>query len=573
MTALSACDCGSALLPAADDAGSSGADSALVDATADAAAIDAAGLDATALDSAADAGTAAACTQLPAADQEGLVQTSQATLRGRRQDEGWAFLGVRYAAPPLGERRFARPAPPACEAEIVDATEVGSLCPQLGASMDVVGGDEDCLFLNVYVPARQDDAPLPVLLFIHGGANIMGGSPEPVAMGAIETGAYDGTAVARDGDAVVVSFNYRLGALGFLAHPALDEAGGGAGNWAVHDWIAALTWVRGNIAAFGGDPGRVTVFGESAGGLAVCTLLASPLARGLFHGAIMQSGGCDAPGRDHRATEATALAEDVGCDGADDVATCLRQVPAEELVRAPMPMATSTHTWWLPYGPTVDGVTLLDTPIAVVERGEHNAVPLIVGSNANETTLFYAGPSPITCLDLEVMYGVAYPDLRQEVSEVYPCSRGLVVHSTFIAATTDSQFTCQARRLARAARLNQSEPVYRYHFRDGADWGVFVTMGAFHAWELFYLFDSFDGMLYLPSAGETALGLYMRESWGRFAASADPDASAEDLWPAYEVAEDPVITLDETPLGGMIIGSDQGLVPECDFWDQHVPSP
>jgi para-nitrobenzyl esterase len=515
-----------------------------------------------------------ACSSLPAADKPDLVRTTRATLRGKLDGDTWVFSRVRYAAPPLSALRFALPAPPACEPSIVDATVDPSSCPQPNLVTGAVMGDEDCLFLNIWVPPHASSARLPVLFFIHGGGNYIGSGiwGTDLTQGGKLARVYEGGPLARGAGAVVVTINYRLGALGFLAHPALRTPDGGSGNWAVHDQLAALRWVRDNIAAFGGDPARVTIFGESAGGLAVCTLLASPLASGLFHSAVVQSGGCDAPTRDAREKDGQTTAAAVGCGGSvADIAACLRKAAVDDLVKAPMIEAPALRNWFLPYGPTIDGVALAGQPLAVIAQGKHNHVPLIVGTNLQESAIFLLGTIVPTCAAYETELAKAFPGVSSAVLAKYPCKL-LAPKQNLIAARTAASFTCDARRLARAARSNQTQGVYRYHFRDGMNGGLFLAVGAAHAVELFYLFDSFGAVLYSPSMAESEIGAFMRTSWGSLAARGDPNPPGKTDWPLYDKATDPVITMDEQLLQ-MKLGVDNNIVPECDFWDSLVAAP
>ncbi len=521
----------------------------------------------------------AACPALPAADDPLEVQTTYATVRGAVHDDGgFSWKAIRFAAPPVGDLRFNKPAPPACEADVVDATRDPAQCLQLGADFDAVAGDEDCLFLNVFRPERADGDPdrLPVLFWIHGGGQLLGSGHQPTGFGNL----YDGAVLAKEARAIVVSINYRLGPLGFLAHPALQNENGASGNWAHHDIIAALRWTKDNIAGFGGDPDAVTIFGESAGAHNVCVMMASPLARGLFSGAIAQSGGCDAAPLDVRVDEGRDTAAAVGCDGdGADAAACLRTVSAEALMRTVPPVPPLLHVWWLPWGSTVDGEVLLDQPLNVIARGEHNAVPTIVGSNRDEAVLFLGADIPVTCIDLrlqfQAMLSSSFDDddardaIIADVMDTYNCGGRLIMRDVLLEVATDLEFTCQARRLTRALRAHQSAPVYRYHFRDSANVGVYAAMGAFHAWELAYVFDGFSELLYIPAPAERELSTLMQRAWGSMARFGTPDATGELGW--LESEADATFALDEDPFGAFGGALDVGMVddpsPACDLWD------
>jgi para-nitrobenzyl esterase len=519
------------------------------------------------------------CPTLPPADDPLEVRTTFATLRGGLSDEGgFSWKAIRYGAPPVGERRFQKPAPPSCEATVQDATRDPPQCLQLGVDFDAIAGDEDCLFLNVFRPERiaSDPEQLPVLFWIHGGGQLLGSGHQPTGFGNL----YDGAVLAKESRTIVVSINYRLGPLGFLAHPALQNADGATGNWAHHDILAALRWTQNNIGAFGGDPDRVTIFGESAGAHNVCVMLASPLARGLFSGAIAQSGGCDTAPLDVRSDEGRDTAAAVGCTGdGPDAAECLRAVSGESLMRTLPPIPPLLHVWRLPWGSTVDGEVLTDQPLKVIARGEHNAVPTIVGSNRDEAALFLGAVVPLTCFDLrlqfELMLSSSFDDddardaLIDDVMDAYDCGDRFVMRDVLLEVATDLEFTCQARRLTRALRENQVEPTFRYQFRDSANYGVYAAMGAFHAWELAYVFDSFAELLYIPSSAERELGALMQRAWGNLAHSGTPDVDGSIGW--LESNDDATFAFDEDPFAAFGGALDVGMIadpsPQCDVWD------
>ncbi|WP_165967375.1 carboxylesterase/lipase family protein [Luteimonas aestuarii] len=303
------------------------------------------------------------------------VQVEAGPLAGERREGVDRFLGIPYAAAPTGERRWRPPAPATGWDGLRDVTVAGAACPQ--ASQQAIGvaparQDEDCLFLNVWAPA--DAERLPVMVWIHGGAHRFGAGSLPY---------YEGASLAGRG-VVVVTLNYRLGYLGYFSHPALDGEDAG-GNFGFMDQLAALHWVQRNIAAFGGDPARVTVFGESAGGVAVLMLMASPEAEGLFAGAIVQSGGGWAMLPDAVAMRRRVQA---GLDRidmpADADASVLRAVPAERLVDA---IAADRS---LGFGPFVDGVSVVRQPVDVFRNGRQASVPLLIGSNTWEGSLMQA---------------------------------------------------------------------------------------------------------------------------------------------------------------------------------------
>jgi para-nitrobenzyl esterase len=339
------------------------------------------------------------------APEANVVVTLRGAVRGKVSAGGGSvsFKGIPYAEPPTGARRFRAPISHACWSGVRDAFAYGSECAQAGVT-GAATGDEDCLSLNVWVPSSSSGA-LPVLYFIHGGAEIVGGSNQQLGTGNL----YDGQALAERQHAIVVTTNYRLGALGFLAHPALDAenaSGRRSGNYGLLDLLSSLRWVKKNIASFGGDPARVMIFGESAGALNTCVLVASPQAAGLFSSALMESGGCAAPSTVDREKSGNVLATSVGCAEKPDVAACLRGKPAADLVSASAGLtdllaSDLLHTWDMPYGPNVDGYVLTEAPLSAFKSGRYNHVPFAVGSNAHEMELFITPGQVNTCYDYD----------------------------------------------------------------------------------------------------------------------------------------------------------------------------
>ena len=335
----------------------------------------------------------------------GIVEVRGGRLRGVERHGIWSFSGVPYAAPPVGPLRWHPPVEPQPWAGIRECDHFGPIAPQTPPipGMSIGGApdeqSEDCLTLNIWTQGFGGE-PRPVMVWIHGGGFNSG------------TGAgdlYRGGTLAREGDVVVVTINYRLGALGFLAHPALQLrsspwAGGyewsGCGNWGIADQIAALAWVRDNIAAFGGDRGNVTIFGESAGGMSVSALLGMPAARGLYHRAIVESG----PPFTHTADEAARRAEVVAERlGVPMTRQALEQVPPHELVRVGQEIGQSLALGDgglpLPFLPAVDGGLLTRPPEIEVADGASSDVPLLIGSNRDEAAFFAVALPAVNALD------------------------------------------------------------------------------------------------------------------------------------------------------------------------------
>lgn len=503
--------------------------------------------------STADTG-APACTPADPAE-EGVAVTSNAAWRGAAIDGGWSWRGIAYAAPPTGPLRWMPPEAPPCETEVQDATQPGAACPQWDADRTAVVGDEDCLTLDVFAP--EDAVGRPVLVFIHGGANQQGSTTQE-RLGAP---LYDGGLLAQRTDSVVVTIQYRLGALGFLAHPDLDDGTGGTGNHGLRDQIQALQWVRDEIASFGGDPERVLVFGESAGARNTCSLVASPLAAGLFDAALMQSGSCRQSSRSEREAEGAAWVAAGPCADAAEVASCLTGLPASAVIEATPPdPITDIGLVQESFGPTVDGVVLPLDPMEALETGAHNHVPLVFGANAEETGLWLVAPIPDGQYQAAVLGAVGSTfglQAAQQVLDLYPLEAFDSAQDALIAVTTDAQFVCPSRRMARAAAASQSEPVYRYFF-DHRMSGLLGLPGAAHGLELLYVFQRMDAISYNARPADYAMEALLADHWSTLAATGAPSAP----WTAYDPVTDGTMVLSDDP------GMQDGIrTARCDLWD------
>jgi para-nitrobenzyl esterase len=458
---------------------------------------------------------------VPAAAADGpVVPTVYGQVRGKAGETATSFLGIPYAAPPVGSQRWKPPAPPARWTGVRDATEPGNPCMQQRRPTpwgDLAGPgtpSEDCLYLNVHTPTPRSPQKRPVMVWIHGGGFTVGS-------GAF----YDGSTLAAEGDVVVVSFNYRLGTFGYLAHPDLarESSLGLSGNYGVLDQQAALRWVRHNIAAFGGDPGNVTVFGESAGGGSVCQQLVSPAAAGLFDRAIAQSGcGFPLPTQTSQRSHGQAWAAALGCA---DV-TCLRARSADELLTAP---ATATALWT----PNIDGVILPSQVPDALASGRFHRVPVLQGTTADEGRLTVATTYDLAGRRLTAAgYPVAVRALHGERADAvlarYPLSEYGTPAEALGAILTDSQFACpQSRTAGLMARYTRS---YQYEFADrhAMDYlnlPVGFPMGAPHGSEIRYVFGGVTG-----TSGQVALSDAMLGYWTGFARTGVPYAAGAPRW-------------------------------------------
>ena len=461
-----------------------------------------------------------------------LVTISNATLRGRDEGGHLAFLGVPYAVPPVGDRRFLVPRRVAAASEVVDATAHGAVAPQdpfVPRSFRADGPEsEDCLTLDVRTPAA-DDGRRPVMFWIHGGGFSHGsGSQSP----------YCGGPLAERGDVVVVNINYRLGALGYLylAGHGGDEWGAAA-NAGQLDQIAALEWVRDNIEFLGGDPDNVTIFGQSAGAAAVATLLAMPSARGLFHKAIAQSGTANRLGDTAFATAmATRFLDRLGIP--DAAPSALRAAEVADMLQAQGPRG--------PLSPVVDGESLPVNPLVAVRDGVARDIPLMIGTARDEHKLYVpADRPPIDETELTKQVAAILPrraaDRAAEVVEIYRSSRaerGLpaTAHDIVDAVATGSRFRFPAIQLAEAQVAHRPDTyLYQVDWESPARGGA---LGACHGVELALVFgtigtDRNDRLAGSGPAAETLMPKMM-DAWLSFARSGSPGHDGIGSWPAYD---------------------------------------
>ncbi|MEO8083556.1 MAG: carboxylesterase family protein [Ardenticatenales bacterium] len=518
-----------------------------------------------------------------------VVFTAEGPVRGARDGTIAAWRNIPYALPPVGALRWRAPQPPALRARELDGTTIGGACPQTGGSAlrpndPPPAWSEDCLQLNIWAPAdRTPGTSLPVLLWIHGGGLIQGSAVDPL---------YSGKGLASARNVVVVTINYRLGALGFLVHPAFvdqDAAAPGAGNYGLLDQIAALRWVQSNIAAFGGDPARTAIFGESAGGESVCALLASPLAKGLFSAAIMESGGCretlhrlDGAGPLSPATDqGVRFAAAAGCDGAADaagVAACMRAMTPERVL-ATLPgeigiLNANAET----YDFVVDGHALPEPPLVAVARagGPADGVPFILGANADEGTIFalpYKGT--LTAAAYEATVRSMFRADADAILSLYPVDAYSAPYLALADVTGDAGFVCPARHIARA-RSALGAPTWLYHFTYVTAIGRQLDLGSHHGAEVPFVFADAaggggNGGLISPEA--RAVAHTMQGYWTSQAAIGDPGdgtaagggggASPAPAWTRYDAAGD----------RGMQFAAKSSMTAgwraaKCDLWDR-----
>ena len=507
------------------------------------------------------------CTTAAPADPV-IAQTDRGLVRGAVDGESLRWLGIPFAQPPVGALRWRPPAAlTTCWTEPRAATEWTPSCPQVPQSqtmpfdpMAAVQGQEDCLTLNVWRPSNVPaGTTLPVMVFIHGGGNVVGSAGEVTAMGAR---AYDAARLASRGTVVVVTLQYRIGPLGWLAHPALEAEPGASLNLAMLDQIAALGWVQRNAAAFRGDPARVMLFGESAGAVNTCALLASPMAAGLFSRAAIQSGSCLSTQTAVVArAQGVRFAQAANCGAAPDPARCMRELSVEAVLRAlPAPVtisgldAAATARW----GPVVAAPTLPERPYDAMLAGRQNRVPLMIGHNREEVGLTV--PSvPTEAAYRQALTNLGGAMLAQSVIAAYPVARYGTPRNALVQALTDARFGCQARAAARA-HLRGAAPVFRYLFAQPLESGsaTIRALGAWHGVELAYVFQNISRFA-APAPNDLTVERAVLGYWTRFAATGTPGAA--DAWPAYGPGE-PLLRIEP-----MELVERNWRNAECNGWD------
>lgn len=470
--------------------------------------------------------TIAATLMVPAiatAQTPPVVTIDTGALAGAEAGGVAVFRGIPYAAPPVGDLRWRAPRPAASWPGRRDATSFGNDCLQTWMPDDVANSgrpmSEDCLYANVWTPKAGKQAHgLPVMVWIYGGGFVNGSGASAI---------YDGTRLAKRG-VVVVTFNYRVGRLGFFAHPALtrEAAGGPTGNWGLMDQIAALEWVKRNIAAFGGDPGRVTIFGESAGGESVNRLMASPLTHGLFARAIASSGG----GRDKWPTLSTAAAIGVAfakSAGAGDDVASLRAIPAEVAAGKITMLARDEGKF---SGGITDGQIVTDSVDAIFAAGKEARVPYIVGANSDELGIIPDAFRPM------VTTGIIKP--LGEVSAV----KAAYGDSFDRRIAGDVLFVETSVALARRHAANGA-PTWLYRFGYVAEAKRAGGKGAPHASDVPYEFDTLAATKPAPSPADQAAAGMVADYWSAFAKAGDPNHAGAPTWSRFTAAAPQVLAI------------------------------
>ncbi len=454
------------------------------------------------------------------------------------------YRGIPFAAPPLGDLRFARPVEHDPWSETLIADTYSDQCVQ--GSMGLIGsgdvsGDEDCLYLNVWHQAGVEKGSKPVMVFIYGGGFLYGSGNWPL---------YDSTRLARRGDVVVVTFNYRLASLGFLMHPALKDSEGFNGNYGLHDQVMALKWVQKNIASFGGDPDNVTIFGESAGGISVGLLYSSPMTKGLFKQAIIESGPAQVFCQKTEKMEKTSLdiAKTVGCGDPATAVECLRALDAKELMeKTPGSIGLTSDfdmTGKFLYSPAVDGRLLPENPLALFEKGEFNTdVALMLGNNTDEAAYFtlkkkfeqpgdYEKTVKNDAAKMSELFEL--PMDPDEVVNHFPVKNYKDARDAYNSLIRDVAFACPTRQIAKTVSKYQPN-TFMYIFGKSPDEkGPMKDWGAFHAAELPFVFGNFEFMgIKFSSKKNNRLSNMMIGYWSSFAHNGVPGMKGLPEWEPF----------------------------------------
>jgi para-nitrobenzyl esterase len=461
------------------------------------------------------------------------VKVETGKLQGRSDGTVNAFLGIPYATPPVGNLRWKPPARAAKWKGARKATEFGSRCMQAPVFSDMIfrdpGINEDCLYLNVWVPADRMAAKskLPVMVWIYGGGFVAGATSEP---------RQEGTNLAKQG-VVVVSMNYRLGIFGFFAHPELAKESGrnSAGNYGLLDQVAALEWVKRNIAAFGGDPGNVTIFGESAGSFSVSDQMASPVAKGLFHKAIGESGGAfSSQGLPlHNLAESSEMGAKFATEtlSAHTLAD-LRAVPAQKLLDA------ATNDKAVRFAPNIDGYFLPESVEAIFAAGKQSDVPLLAGWNKDEGS--FGAPKENATAALKETAQKEFSDKADDFLRLYPPGTDEQSVRAMTDFAGDRFIAFSTWKWLEAQKKTGKSPVYRYRFDilHPEDPKRPPNAGAYHSAEIEYVFGQLDPEDWISWRPEDrTLSQQMRKYWSNFARTGDPNGPGLPKWPVYDSAD------------------------------------
>jgi para-nitrobenzyl esterase len=497
-----------------------------------------------------------------------VAETQFGKIQGKKNGNVSEFLGIPFAKPPVDSLRWKAPKNPESWPGILQTTDFAPVCPQKrftqGDTTFTIEGEEDCLYLNIWTPDIEEN-DLPVLVFIHGGGNQQGGASNTSG----GTHLYSGKNMASRGNAVIVTIQYRLGPLGFLVHPGLEAENKNkvSGNYAVLDQILALQWIQNNIESFGGNPSKVMIFGESAGGVNVGNLLSTNLARGLFQRACIQSASPVINDYRDSRDKGIAYVDRFTTSGSNiEKIGYMRTLPADSLLHfdtSPIEAGVVQMNWQ----PVVDKFIFHDFPIRIFESGNFNKVPLIIGSNADEMSL--SAPQTVFPIMVTALIKSTVPSAFQKKAlELYPPgTNSSEARNSYVGILTDAQFTVNARRTARCVSLNQNEPVWRYFFTHKHTIPQLEIFGSYHGMELFYVFNNWENTIlgsgFLLKPEDQVVQDAMLKYWVNFANTGNPNGDGLENWPEYRSSVDNFLEISANQNG-----TQSGLrAAQCDLWD------
>jgi para-nitrobenzyl esterase len=512
------------------------------------------------------AGLMSAQAEVPAHAQEpfeaALVSVGTGSLQGSIQNGVHVFKGVPYAAPPVGDMRWKEPVPAVMWEGVKNALNYGPACPQNSAGQDAipVGSlrrqSEDCLDLNIWSPAKTPAANLPVMVWLHGGWFSRGSGSQ-----------YPGLTLAKRENVIVVTINYRLGPFGFLALPALtrESSHSSSGNYGLLDQMAALRWVKSNIGAFGGDPSRVTLFGQSAGGFSVCDLIVSPLARGLFDRAIMQSGRCEEhlPSLAYKERRGQKIAANLNCADGGKPLACLRAKSAADILSGAK-SAAGYAVQGNYFNPNLDGYVFTKSPRASIDDNNLAQVPILLGTVAQEASRYL--PNIATQSDWRIFAQKIWRNRAEQVEALYPVTADSEAAAAAEQAMTDYRYACPAWQTAMALQAN-GNPVYLYTFTHAPLHGDKKVLGAYHAVENGYVFGNLHAA---PDRdigpADYALSAQLSRYWATFAATGNPNSPGQPPWLAFSPEHPRVQRLDTD-----ITSANFSKSSICMAWERIAP--
>jgi len=492
-----------------------------------------------------------------AKEQMHEVTVDSGILVGRKLDNGtMGYLGIPYAAPPIGNLRWRPPQPPPKWSEPKQTFSYSPSCPQPDMSKIALSAykdsSEDCLYLNVWHPRLGPiNKPHPVMVWIHGGGYTVGSASDDF---------YNGRDLALSGDVVVVTFNYRLGPFGFLAHPALSQESEHkvSGNYGLLDQIQALQWIHSNISAFGGDPNNITVFGESAGSRSITNLMIAPPAKGLFHKAILQSSTAYRPmyhlrekwyGRDSMETVGIKLAKELdiqhksGENNEKEILEKLRQFTTTEIMTAAKPSlpgmleGKNKKQNGYVFEPAVDGWLLPGSPSDLFDAGEQIKIPVLAGSNADEGSLFARKIKFLNARRARRIIEAVFPENAEEILRLYPFDDRHQARKALNHISRDMNSTSPMRNIvSNVNKINSDSWLYYFSYVRSDRLGQ--VLGAWHGSEIRFIFNSLDRGRTVVTDEDRALATIMSKYWVNFAKTGNPNSDDLPNWPKYTNAEE-----------------------------------